>query len=106
LLREAGYSVRTADSNESALIILRDSLPGIILLDYIMPGNGGSLLKELKSDERTSRIPVVVISATPLDDITGDLADISDEPVIHGFMEKPVDPADIIEVIETNLNNG
>jgi response regulator RpfG family c-di-GMP phosphodiesterase len=108
LLREAGYSLRTADSHDSALAILGNGnlLPEIILLDHVFLGNGGNLLKKLKSNDRTSAIPVVVISGTPLEDITGDLADISEKPVVHAFMEKPLNPLDIIAVIETNLNSG
>jgi DNA-binding response OmpR family regulator len=38
-------------------------LPGVILLDLIIPGlDGFAVLKQLKSDEKTKKIPVAVIS--------------------------------------------
>ncbi len=45
----------------------RQRLPGLIILDLMMPNlDGFSLLDELKTDDRTADIPVIVISAKDL----------------------------------------
>jgi CheY-like chemotaxis protein len=104
MLRASGYAVVTADSPDSAFDSIRKDNPDIVLVDYIMKGNGGGLVSKLKSDDSTSDIPIVMISATPLEKITRDLEAMSEKAIIHGFMEKPLDPEEIITVIETNID--
>jgi CheY-like chemotaxis protein len=103
MLREAGYEVMTADSPDSALACLSRERPDIILMDFVMRGNGSGLVSRLRSDSATSGIPIVMISATPLEKITRDLDEMSEKAIVHGFMEKPLEPLDVISVIEMNL---
>lgn len=57
------YTLHLASSGESALDILNDSLPQLILLDIVLPDiNGFDLLTILKSTERTQSIPVIIIT--------------------------------------------
>jgi len=64
MLREQGYRVRGAPNGEIALNAARSSLPDILLLDINMPGmNGYEVCREMKSDERTSDLPVIFLSA-------------------------------------------
>jgi DNA-binding response OmpR family regulator len=61
-LRET-FNVRHATTTEQAKQILAEQLVDIICLDVLLPGEDGiSYLKELKRDERTKHIPVVVFS--------------------------------------------
>ena len=64
LLRQAGYTVRSARSGEEALLAVRDeAMPHLILLDVTMPGmDGWEVLRLLKSDEATAPVPVVMFS--------------------------------------------
>ena len=65
VLEDAGYPVYTAENGREALEVLADAqpLPGLILLDLMMPVmNGWQLRMELLKDQRLARIPVVVIS--------------------------------------------
>jgi CheY-like chemotaxis protein len=67
-LEEAGYGVVEAAHGEAALEQVRRSLPQLVLTDWMMPRmNGGDLIARLRSDERTSAIPIVIISATRRD---------------------------------------
>ena len=62
-LARSGYSVVTAADGDEALARARDSAPGLVLLDLIMPGrNGFDVLQALKSDPATKAIPVIVLS--------------------------------------------
>ncbi len=46
-----------------ALVAVKKSRPGLILLDLIMPGKDGfETLAELKADKATDHIPVIVLS--------------------------------------------
>ncbi len=58
------FFVRTASSAEVALRIIDDHEPDSIITDIMMPGIGGfELVKQLKSDERFSHIPITIISS-------------------------------------------
>jgi two-component system alkaline phosphatase synthesis response regulator PhoP len=59
-----GYTVHTAADGEEALEKAFLSLPDLVLLDVRLPKlNGIEVCKSLKSDKRTSHIPVVMLSA-------------------------------------------
>jgi len=62
-LARAGYSVSTAVDGEQAVIKARENLPDLILLDLLLPKvTGTDVLKALKKDPATTRIPVVVLT--------------------------------------------
>lgn len=62
-LREAGYTTVSAYDGEAALTLAEREQPDLILLDIILPRRSGfEVLEELKSNEATQRIPVVVLT--------------------------------------------
>jgi DNA-binding response OmpR family regulator len=62
-LAHMGFGVRTADTAEAGFRLACRKRVDAILLDIAMPGTDGlSLLKKLKSDERTCHIPVVMFT--------------------------------------------
>ncbi len=66
LLAKAGYRVISAEDGEEALrkIHLDREHPDIILLDMMMPKmSGPEVLKALKRDPATARIPVIVLTS-------------------------------------------
>ena len=62
IFRRAGYkNLLTASSGSEALRIWREAQPNLIVLDVMMPGmDGFSFLKEIR---RTSRVPVLMLTA-------------------------------------------
>ncbi len=66
-LEPAGYSVLTAANGPDGLALARSRSPALIVLDLMMPGmNGFEVAVELRSDPRTARLPVVVLTAKDL----------------------------------------
>lgn len=64
ILQTQGYQVRMAEDGESALEIVAEALPDLILLDIMMPGiTGYEVARRLKANPATSEIPVIFISA-------------------------------------------
>jgi two-component system, cell cycle response regulator DivK len=64
LLTVEGYQVLTAADAESALSILADVRPGLILMDIQLPGMDGlRLTRQLKSDPKTGDIPIIAITS-------------------------------------------
>jgi CheY-like chemotaxis protein len=102
MLRTEGYEVVEAEDGPTALSRLRqDPMPDLILLDVMMPGlNGWQVFEQVRSDERTRRIPVVMLTA---------LAQRSDveravELGVDGYLTKPFEPVDLIHTIEETLS--
>jgi CheY-like chemotaxis protein len=67
VLEREGHEVREAAHGEAALKLMRpDSLPDLVTTDLMMPVLGGvELIQRLRSEPRTARIPIVVISGSP-----------------------------------------
>lgn len=66
ILHRAGYLVLFAEDGEEALRLAQECVPDLILLDLLLPGiSGEEVLRELKRNHRTQRIPVVVLSQLP-----------------------------------------
>jgi DNA-binding NtrC family response regulator len=64
LLTGNGYRVRPATDGALALESVTVKAPGLVLLDVSMPDmDGYEVCRRLKADEKTSRIPVIFISA-------------------------------------------
>jgi len=63
-IKAEGAVVIQAQDGEEALAQARDDHPHLILLDIMMPKvNGLEVLKQLKADEATSMIPIILLSA-------------------------------------------
>jgi DNA-binding response OmpR family regulator len=68
VLEKEGYQMISALDGESGLRLAKSQKPDLILLDLILPKKDGfEVLKELKEDENTREIPVIVL--TNLEDI-------------------------------------
>jgi signal transduction histidine kinase/CheY-like chemotaxis protein len=68
LLEPVGFSVLKAYGGAGAIEMARAQLPDLILLDLVMPEvNGFDVVSELKSDPKTSEIPILIVTAKDLD---------------------------------------
>ena len=64
ILEAGGYSIREARDGREALAAVRAQAPALAIIDLSMPAlDGWSLLRELRSDERTRSIPCVALTA-------------------------------------------
>jgi two-component system phosphate regulon response regulator PhoB len=63
-LEAEGFKVNAAASGDEAVETMRDSLPDLILLDWMLPGLSGiELCRRWRSREETARIPIIMITA-------------------------------------------
>lgn len=63
-LSMAGYAVQRARDAESALLMLEDSLPALVMLDWNLPGQSGlSLIRRLRAQPRTRELPIIMVTA-------------------------------------------
>lgn len=63
-LKAEGFEIIQASNGEEALLKAHESKPNIILLDVMMPKiNGFDVLAQLKQDDDTKDIPVIILTA-------------------------------------------
>jgi DNA-binding response OmpR family regulator len=63
LLRSEGYEMKSALDGESGFRTAKEEKPDLIILDLILPKmNGFEVLAELKKDEETKSIPVIILT--------------------------------------------
>jgi two-component system cell cycle response regulator DivK len=87
VLRAYGFETLEAATGAEAVTLAMDHLPDVILMDLQLSDmNGTDALKELERSEPTARIPVVAMSAMPLEGTGGWL----EETGFAGSIEKPI----------------
>jgi CheY-like chemotaxis protein len=63
LLEDEGYEVFEADSGSQALHQIREHRPDVVVLDVVLPWRSGlAVLDEVRADERTRRLPIILMS--------------------------------------------
>ena len=61
---QAGFQALRAEDADSAWQQIRNSMPDLILLDWMLPNTSGVIMaKQLRSDERTRDIPIIMLTA-------------------------------------------
>jgi two-component system phosphate regulon response regulator PhoB len=63
-LTQAGHNAIRALSVEQAQMLMREALPDLIILDWMLPGMSGiEFARRLKSDEFSKAIPIIMLTA-------------------------------------------
>jgi two-component system phosphate regulon response regulator PhoB len=63
-LEAEGFRVLVAHSGDEAADIMRETLPDLILLDWMLPGLSGiELCRRWRAREETARVPIIMITA-------------------------------------------
>jgi class 3 adenylate cyclase len=98
LLQSEGMAVETAADGASALSLVGATPPDLVLLDVMMPGASGfDVCRQLKGDEATALIPVVLV--TSLEDSESRVRGI--EAGADDFLSKPVKREELIARVKT-----
>jgi DNA-binding response OmpR family regulator len=98
ILTRRGFQVRGANGGRNGLDIIFKDPPDLVLLDLMMPGmDGWEVYQQLKANERTRHIPVIVITAKAqaIDRVLGlHIAKVDD------YIAKPFRPQELLDSIE------
>jgi two-component system, OmpR family, phosphate regulon response regulator PhoB len=99
-LEHAGHHVIRAKDAEGALGIVRNALPDVLLIDWMLPGMSGvSLARQLRLEERTRQIPIILLTArgAETDKVAGLEAGADD------YVTKPFSPRELLARIKAVL---
>lgn len=100
VLQVHGYDVRVAHDAESALALLRELHPRVILMDLQLPGMDGlELTRRLKASPETRDIAIVAVTSYAMKgDQERALAAGCD-----GYVTKPIDTEALPAVVESHV---
>jgi len=100
-LRNNGYDVISAENGAAAFELAREEQPDIVVTDFQMPVMTGlELVRELRRNEATKDIPVIMLTARGFaieDEQKEDLQ-------ISEFLSKPFSPKELLRSIEDILH--
>ena len=103
-LRHAGYDVLEAADGLEAVQIASEEVPDLILMDLRLPGMQGSeAVNLIRMSEHSAHVPVIAFSGYGLPEVAGGQPRAAG---FDGFLEKPVDPQDVVEVVQQWLGAG
>jgi two-component system cell cycle response regulator DivK len=88
VLQWAGFGTLEAATAGDAIALASEHLPDVVLMDLRLPdADGTDAVRVLKATRRTAGIPVVAVTAVPLDAREGWLL----EAGFVGYIAKPID---------------
>jgi two-component system phosphate regulon response regulator PhoB len=99
-LNHAGHRALRADSAEEAVRLVNETLPDVVLLDWMLPGMSGvQFARRLRSEERTRDLPIIMLTARSAehDKVAGLDAGADD------YLTKPFSPRELLARIKAVL---
>jgi len=101
ILGRRGFEVKGAAGGHEGLELVRKEKPDLVLLDLMMPDmDGWEVYQQMKVDEATRDIPVIVVTAKAqsIDKVLGlHIAKVDD------YITKPFSPQELLASIDTVL---
>lgn len=93
--KENGFDIGHLDNGEKVVAEAITQKPNIIILDIILPGKDGfEILQDLKKDDKTKNIPVIIVSNLGT---KGDLEKGRQLGAVDFMIKATVTPGDIVE---------
>jgi two-component system response regulator VicR len=101
ILSRRGFEVHGAPGGKEGLSMVRELLPDLVLLDLMMPEmDGWEVYQQMKADDATRNIPVIVVTAKAqnIDKVLGlHIAKVDD------YIAKPFGPQELMSSVEKIL---
>jgi DNA-binding response OmpR family regulator len=101
ILGRRGFEVKGAEGGIEGLKLIREDLPDLVLLDLMMPDmDGWEVYQQMKADEKTRGIPVIVVTAKAqnIDRVLAmHIAKVDD------YITKPFSPQELLMSVERVL---
>lgn len=93
-----GYDVRVSTSGRDLQEVKSCNLPDLILLDVkLVEEDGRAICKELKTNERTKDVPIIMLSAHATE------RQVRKECPVDDFLSKPFELETLLDKVEKQL---
>jgi CheY-like chemotaxis protein len=106
LLRRRGHQIREVTTGDAAVAVLEHERFDLLLTDIHMPGMDGieatRAIRAMEARNASPRVPIVALTADALE--TGKRA--CRDAGMDGFLTKPVDPAELEEMVQALFPSG
>ncbi len=103
ILGRRGFDVKGATGGMEGLKMVRQEVPDLVLLDLMMPDlDGWEVYQQMKADDKTRNIPVIVVTAKAqnIDRVLGmHIAKVDD------YITKPFSPQELLNSVEKVLSS-
>jgi two-component system response regulator VicR len=104
ILSRRGFEVQGAAGGTEGLRKVREELPDLVLLDLMMPDmDGWEVYQQMKADNKTRNIPVIVVTAKAqsIDKVLGlHIAKVDD------YIAKPFSPQELLNSVDEVLQRN
>ena len=100
-LKNEGFETDHAANGNDGLSKARSGNPDLILLDQILPDiQGNAILKQLKADEKTKTIPVIMLSNFRQEEL---VKEAINQGAVDYLAKYQVEPKDVIDKVKETL---
>jgi PAS domain S-box-containing protein len=100
VLADAGYRVLEASTGEEALALARAEYPALVIADVVSTMRGHEFMRELRTEEATSNIPVIFSAAASSAEQARRLAEACG---VSQVLVKPWEPEQVMGVVAEEL---
>lgn len=99
-LEDPSVRIVEADNGDDAVALAHRELPDLVLLDWMMPGRSGlEVLKALRNDPETSKIPVIMLTSRD----EQEAFDLTSSAGAMAHLTKPFSPLELLQTVERVL---
>jgi len=103
LLEFNGFEILKASDGETALKILDEASPGLIILDIQLPGiNGFEVFKRIKENKKFNETKIVALTAQAMNEERENI----EKAGFDNYIVKPIDIKNFIRVVKDAVHCG
>jgi DNA-binding response OmpR family regulator len=100
LLQEQGFATTALLQNADPMDLIKEHRPDLLITDLRLSGvDGVDVIQELRSQEETKNMPIVIISAMP------NLHEIAAHCHVDDYLTKPFNISDFSKIIQKHLKD-
>ena len=112
LLETTGYKPLVGRNGSEGILKAKKFTPDLIILDVMMPGEGGvEMYRQLKTDNKLKKIPVIMLSAVAKKTFFHYLNMLNAQsvhpvPEPEAYMEKPPEASVLLKITQQLIDTG
>jgi len=103
VLGHRGYRTLEAVTGEEGVLLAREHIPALVLMDILLPGiDGIQAFKQLAADPATKDIPVIAVTASAMQEERARIEAVG----FAGYQPKPIQLKEFMAALEDVLSQG